>query len=157
MSETISIDLSQFNALAKRFAGAQPIIQREMDAGMRAAGFIVEGQLKAAEPIGKFRGGNLVSSTGPPVVAHSGGSWDVTVPVHAEYAWWVDQGHGEIRPVRARVLAFETADGWVFTKKVRPVAGVHFVDKAKAASEPKVNQALAMAADRATRAIVNGH
>lgn len=152
----IRVDLSQFTAMQKRFAGAKPIVERELDAAMRAAGFVVEGQLKAAEPVGKLRGGNLRNSTGPPIVAHHGMAWDVTVPVHAEYAWWVDQGHGEIRPVRARVLVFETVDGWVFTKRVRPVAGVHFVDKAKTASEPGVNAVMSQAAARVAAALT-GH
>lgn len=48
-----------------------------------------------------------------------------------EYAQYVIKGHGEIRPVNAKVLRFTTKAGVVvFTKKVRAVPPNDFLDRA---------------------------
>jgi hypothetical protein len=46
------------------------------------------------------------------------------------YARWHHEGHGIIRPVRAKLLVFNVRGRWVFTKQVGPVEGTEFLRRA---------------------------
>lgn len=48
----------------------------------------------------------------------------------ARHAYVVHKGHGEIRPRRARVLAWRRGGRWNYAQRVRPVAGRPFLTEA---------------------------
>jgi hypothetical protein len=50
------------------------------------------------------------------------------------YAMWHHEGHGIIRPVRAKVLVFSIQGHWVFTKRVGPVEGTEYLRQALTAA-----------------------
>jgi phage gpG-like protein len=58
------------------------------------------------------------------------GTLAVRVGTPVEYAGVHHEGHGAIRPVRAKVLAFQVGGRWIFTSYVRPVPGTEFIKKA---------------------------
>jgi hypothetical protein len=63
-------------------------------------------------------------------MTHEGGVVGVRVGSTVVYAMWHHEGHGVIRPVRAKVLAFNVHGRWVFTKQVGPVEGTEYLRRA---------------------------
>lgn len=63
-------------------------------------------------------------------MTHEGGVVGVRVGSAVVYAMWHHEGHGVIRPVRAKVLVFHVGGRWVFTKQARAVPGTEFLRKA---------------------------
>jgi phage gpG-like protein len=58
------------------------------------------------------------------------GTLAARVGTNVDYAGVHHEGHGIIRPVRAKVLAFRVGGRWVFTKHVRAVEGTEFIKRA---------------------------
>lgn len=48
----------------------------------------------------------------------------------AKYSLWVHEGRGEIRPKRARVLAWRRGGRWHFAQRVRPMRGRPYLRRA---------------------------
>jgi hypothetical protein len=53
-----------------------------------------------------------------------------TVGSNVEHALIHHEGHDVIRPVRAKMLAFNVGGRWVFTKHVRAVEGTEYLRRA---------------------------
>jgi phage gpG-like protein len=58
------------------------------------------------------------------------GTLAARVGTNVDYAGVHHEGHGAIRPVRAKVLAFRVGGRWVFTKRVGPVPGTGYLRRA---------------------------
>lgn len=63
-------------------------------------------------------------------MTHEGGVVGVRIGSTVVYAMVHHEGHGVIRPVRAKVLAFNVHGRWVFTKQVGPVEGTEYLRRA---------------------------
>jgi hypothetical protein len=59
-----------------------------------------------------------------------GGIVGARIGSNVAYAMVHHEGHGVIRPVRARVLVFHVQGRWVFTKRVGPVSGNPYLREA---------------------------
>jgi len=63
-------------------------------------------------------------------LVQSGGVVAARVGSNVAYAYWHHEGHGPLRPVRARVMVFNARGKWVFTNYVRPVEGTEYLRRA---------------------------
>jgi hypothetical protein len=63
-------------------------------------------------------------------LTESGGVVGARIGSNVAYAAWHHEGHGVIRPVRARVLVFNVRGRWVFARRVGPVAGTEYLRNA---------------------------
>ncbi len=70
------------------------------------------------------------------VLVPSGGGWGARVGTTVSYARVHHDGHGWIRPVRAKVLAFKPKGSLkvIFRPRVRPWPGTHFLSRAMSAA-----------------------
>lgn len=55
----------------------------------------------------------------------------------ARYSYWVHEGRGEVRPRRARVLAWRRGGRWHFARRVRPTRGQPYLRRAVEAATGK--------------------
>jgi hypothetical protein len=79
------------------------------------------------------RTGRLRSSIQITEPAHPVGAYDVAgeVGTNVEYAWWVHEGRGPVRPITARVLHWVSPSGEdVFRPYAGPAKGQPFLDQA---------------------------
>lgn len=133
-----AVDISELTALTRKFAGAEPVVKRNLNKAGRTAGFIVEGNAKVEAPV---KTGNLKNKIGPPSVKQSGIATTVEVKAHAAYAYIVHEGRGVVVPVRAKALRWVGPQGVVFSMRSGPVAPNRFMDRGLAKSEAQINQA----------------
>jgi hypothetical protein len=63
-------------------------------------------------------------------LTQQGGTIAARIGSNVAYAYWHHEGHGSLRPVRARVMVFNTRGRWVFTPRVRAVPGTEYLRKA---------------------------
>jgi hypothetical protein len=67
-------------------------------------------------------------------LTQSGGVVGARIGSNVAYAAWHHEGHGVIRPVRAKVLVFHVRGRWVFAKQVGPVPGTEYLRRALSAA-----------------------
>lgn len=138
MAGALDIDISDLVSLARTVQGAEPVVKRNLSKGGRKAGFIVEGNAKVEAPV---RDGTLRASIGPPKVSQSGIATTIEVKAHAEHAYVVHEGRGEIRPVNAKVLRWEGPNGVVFAMRSGPVKPNPYMDRGLKKSETAIYRA----------------
>ena len=138
MAGTFYVDISELTAITDKFAHAQPIVKSKLNAAARTAGFAVEGNAKTTAPVDK---GYLKARIRAGTPRQSGISTTVAITSHATYSAAVHDGRKEVRPVRAKVLAWQGRNGMVFSMRSRAVAANPYMDRGLKASEGQITKA----------------
>jgi Bacteriophage HK97-gp10, putative tail-component len=129
-----TIDTSAVERLQRSLAGAEPIIRQEMVAGMQRVALTVEGSAKRFAPVqtGHLRRSitHNVTALGANIIARIG----TNVP----YAIYVEEGRGPIVARPGRWLRFTIGGVVIYTKRVGPAKGQHFMKRAIAVNRAAV-------------------
>lgn len=108
-------------------AELRKVLDAAVEKALTLAAIQVQNEARRNCPVdtGRLRGSIAISITG------AGANAEARVGSNLDYALAVEEGHGPIVPKKGQFLRFPVKGGAiVFTKRVRPVAGTHFLRKA---------------------------
>lgn len=160
MDRTFVIDVSEVDALAVRTAGAQAVIDREIEAFLTDAAITVQSRATRLVPVDT---GTLKNSIAYEPVERVGvAERRVTVGSQIEYAPYVHEGTGiygplrrPIVPVTASVLSWVGRDGRrVFARSVRGMRPRRFLADAVTQSAADLQRLAAAAGVRIVRQVM---
>lgn len=114
----ITVDTSQLEAMARRYAGARPIVEAETRNAMNRATVIVQGTARQLVPVDT---GRLRASIATEIRGTGGGVVGV-VGSNVKYARIVEEGRGPV-VAKGRALRFEIGGQIIFRKSVGPAKG----------------------------------
>ena len=150
---SITVDVSELTALASRFAGAGPIIQRHLVKGVGDAGKRVEGTGKGHAPVvtGHYRR-NITSKA-----TAIGGGAEAIVQAGAPYSERVEKGRGPVVAGPGKVLPIRVRGGGViFRKRAGPAKGQWVMRRALDANRNQIVQILRRAGEDAANEVLGG-
>ena len=149
---SITVDASDVFRLAARMGAAPRIVQTHLVKGVDDAGKIVEGTAKGTAPVvtGEYRR-NITSRA----AAVAGGAV-ATVKAGAPHSRWVEEGRGEVVPVRAKVLRFTVGGRVVFARRVGPARAQRIMRKALEANRSRIRARLQRAGRDAANELLGG-
>jgi hypothetical protein len=142
----VHVDTSELVALARQLAGAADVVEGEVMAAGREAGFLIQREAMIEAPVVQGLLRNLI---GPPETTGGGGEVITTVTSHAPYSVSVHDGRGPVEAKNAKALRFVIGGQVLFRKRVGPAKANPYMARGLANATPAIYERFAEALVRA--------
>lgn len=141
----LRIDVSQLVALGQRSQQAAASVRREIETAMVRSTTQLEADAKRIVPVVTHTLQRSITST------VSQGGLVGQVGTNAPYARWVEEGRGEVVPVRAKALRFVIGGRVIFAKRAGPAKGRYYMKRAFEQNQGNIQREFDAAAKRVIR------
>jgi hypothetical protein len=149
----VHVDTSEIVALARQLAGGADVVEGEVMAAGREAGFLIQREATLEAPVVQ---GVLLNMIGPPETTGGDGEVITTVTSHAPYSIWVHDGRGPVEAKNAKALRFVVGGQVLYRKRVGSAKANPYMKRGLANATPAIYERFAEALIRAMARVLGG-